>query len=78
MGTHGSDRGQDRGLRAPVAAILRSVAHFLGRVDGPTYRFYLQALREADPAFGKEAQTSESWMSLEWLVRDARRSGSES
>jgi hypothetical protein len=60
-----------------AAAILRSVAHFLGRVDGPTYRFYLRAFREADPTFGREAPPSESWMSLEWLVRDARRSGSE-
>jgi len=60
-----------------VASAFRSVARFLGRVDEPTYRFYLRALREADPAFGKEARPSESWMSLEWLVRDARRSAAE-
>jgi len=64
-------------MSAFVAVAFRNVSRFLGRVDGPTYRFYLQALREADPAFGKEAPPSESWMSLEWLVRDARRSGSE-
>jgi hypothetical protein len=73
----GSERDQDPGLSALVAVVFRRVARFLGRVDGPTYRFYLQALREADPAFGKEAPPSERWMSLEWLVRDARRSESE-
>ena len=73
----GFDRDQDPGLGARVARAFRSVARFLGRVDEPTYRFYLRALREADPAFGKEASPSESGMSLEWLVRDARRSGSE-
>jgi GGDEF domain-containing protein len=72
----GFDRDQDPGLGARVARAFRSVARFLGRVDEPTYRFYLRALREADPAFGKEASPSERWMSLEWLVRDARRSGS--
>jgi hypothetical protein len=72
----GFDRDQDPGLRARVARAFRSVARFLGRADEPTYRFYLRALREADPAFGKQAPPSESWMSLEWLVRDARRSGS--
>ena len=71
------DRDQYPGFRARVARAFRSVARFLGRVDEPTYRFYLRALREADPAFGKEARPSESWMSLEWLVRDARRSAGE-
>ena len=73
----GSDRDQDPGLSALVAGAFRRVGRFLGRVDGPTHRFYLRALREADPAFGKEAPPSEGWMSLEWLVRDARRPGSE-
>ena len=73
----GSERDRDPGLSALVALVFRRVARFLGRVDGPTYRFYLQALREADPAFGKEAPPSEKWMSLEWLVRDARRAESE-
>ena len=50
---------------------------FLGRADGPTYRFYLRALREAEPGFGAEPQRSGSWMSLEWLVRNARRTASQ-
>ncbi len=56
--------------------MLSAFRRFLGRADGPTSRFYLRALREAAPAFGAETRPSESWMSLEWLVRNARRTGS--
>jgi GGDEF domain-containing protein len=68
--------GRGPGLGARVAAALRSVRRFLGRAEGPTYRFYLQALREADPGFGGETERSASGMSLEWLVRNARRAAS--
>ena len=64
---------QDPGLGDRVRAALRSVGRFLGRAEGPVYRFYLRALREADPGFGQESPSSPSGMSLEWLVRVARR-----
>lgn len=66
------------GLGARVAAAFRSLRRFLGRAEGPVYRFYLRALREADPAFGQERPSSASGMSLEWLVRDARRTSQRS
>lgn len=63
------------GLGAHVATAFRVVGRFLGRTDEPWFRFYLRALREADPSFGRDTPISESGMSLEWLVRDARRLG---
>jgi GGDEF domain-containing protein len=72
----GSGRRPEAGLGARVAAAFRAVRRFLGRADGPTYRFYLRALREAEPTFGAETQPSGNWMSLEWLVRNARRTSS--
>ena len=63
-------------LGARVTGALQVVRRFLGRADGPTFRFYLRALREADPGFGDKRQGSASGMSLEWLVRNARRTAS--
>jgi len=61
------------GLVSRVAAVFDAVRRFLGRADGPTYRFYLRALREADHAFDNGTRGSTSRMSLDWLVRNARR-----
>jgi acyl-CoA synthetase (AMP-forming)/AMP-acid ligase II len=64
-------RTGDRVRRRPDGAL-----DFLGRADGPTYRFYLRALREADTAFDDGTQGSTSRMSLDWQVRNARRTSS--
>jgi hypothetical protein len=59
-----------------VAAAIEAVRRFLGRADGPTYRFYLRALREADHAFDNGTQGTTSRMSLDWQVRNSRRMSS--
>jgi diguanylate cyclase (GGDEF)-like protein len=64
------------GLVLRVAGAFEAVRRFLGRADGPTYRFYLRALREADHAFDDGTQGSTSRMSLDWQVRNARRTSS--
>jgi diguanylate cyclase (GGDEF)-like protein len=61
------------GLAARLASAFLAAGRFLGQADGRTSRFYLQALREADPAFGVNRPGGEKHLSLEWLVRDARR-----
>jgi GGDEF domain-containing protein len=72
-GTPGSGPQTAPGLVSRVAAAFDAVRRFLGRADGPTYRFYLRALREADHAFDDGTQGSTSRMSLDWQVRNARR-----
>jgi len=74
--TPGSGPQTAPGLVVRVAAAFGAVRRFLGRADGPTYRFYLRALREADHAFDNGTQGSTSRMSLDWLVRNARRTSS--
>jgi hypothetical protein len=69
---HGKDNVAPARL-APLGAVFRVLARALQPVDARTLRFYLQALREADPSFGKPAGGDESQLSLEWLVRDTRR-----
>ena len=63
---------------APLVAVFRVLARALRPVDPRSLRFYLQALREPDPSFGKHPQDDESQLSLEWLVRDSRRPPSRS
>jgi len=63
-------------MGARGAAAFGGLARLLGRAEEPAFRFYLRALREADPSFGEETPLSGGWMSLEWLVRDARRTES--
>jgi GGDEF domain-containing protein len=74
--TPGSGPQTAPGLVLRVAAAFDAVRRFLGRADGPTYRFYLRALREADHAFDDGTQGSTSRMSLDWQVRNARRTSS--
>ena len=58
---------------APLVAVFRVLSRALWPGNSRTLRFYLQALREADPSFGKHPEDDESQLSMEWLVRDSRR-----
>ena len=74
----GSLGARHAGLAGRVAALFRVLGRILGGADERVFRFYVRALREADPGFGLGEKTEGglSQLSLEWLVRDARRRAS--
>lgn len=67
------------GVAAGVRAVrgarpngLKEASSFAAKRPAPDLRFFLRALREADPDFGEEVDADVKLMSREWLTRNMR------